>query len=222
MKELRTSPSHPDTHPVHAPNSNPRRKDPGIDRVGGLGRGEGRRHLVTVAESCPVLALVRRTCTGLRPSSSLVDACFPEPGARPRSVRAALAPAPGVRRARSAAERRRPPDPAVPGTGAGWGSPPSAPRHPLAPAHLPPRPHSPAQPPGAPSRTRVASPSDRQKLGELPSASRLPDFGAAASAGEPAGPPPSLPPSPPRRGEGRGGGRERDQNLQVCEGMRGR
>lgn len=81
----------------------------------------------------------------------------------------------------------------------------------------------PAQPPGASSRTRVASPRDRQKLGELASATRLPDFGAAASAtGEPAGPPPSLPPSRPRRGEGRGGGRERDQNLQVCEGMRGR
>lgn len=75
-----------------------------------------------------MLAIVRRTCTGLRISSSFADACFPEPGARPCSVRAALAPVPGVRRARSAAERRRPPDPAVPGTGAGWGSPPSAPR----------------------------------------------------------------------------------------------
>ena len=88
--------------------------------------------MVTVAESCPVLALVRRTCTGLRPSSSLVDACFPEPGARPRSVRAALAPAPGVRRARSAAERRRPPDPAGPGPGAGCTSHP-APTHRLSP-----------------------------------------------------------------------------------------
>lgn len=158
--------------------------------------------MVTVAESRPVLALVRRTCTGLRPSNSLADACFPEPGARPRSVRAALAPAPGVRRARRAAERTRPPDPAVPGTGGGLGVPAVSAPPPLAPAHLPPRPHSPAQPLGAPSRTRVASPSDRQKLGELASASRLPDFGAA-SAGEPAGPPPSLPPAQPAA-QGRG------------------
>lgn len=37
LKELRTVPSHSDTHPFHAPNSDPLRKDPGIDGGGGGG-----------------------------------------------------------------------------------------------------------------------------------------------------------------------------------------
>lgn len=178
--------------------------------------------MVTVAESRPVLALVRRTCTGLRPSNSLADACFPEPGARPRSVRAALAPAPGVRRARSAAERTRPPDPAVPGTGAGWGSPPSAPRH----RSLPRTSHPAPTHPLSPWERRAGRVLLRPAIGRSWESWRPPPACRTSELPPPASPrgrlPPSLRPSPPRRGEGRGGGRERDQNLQACEGMRGR
>lgn len=146
-----------------------------------------------MAESCPELALARRTRT--RAENLQEPRGRKLPGAWRAALRRALSPSPRARCAprqeRSGAQAA--PRPRGPGHGGGLGVPAVSAPPPLAPAHLPPRPHSPAQPPGAPSRTRVASPSDRQKLGELASASRLPDLGAAARAGEPAGPPPSRP-----------------------------
>lgn len=93
------------------------------------------------------------------------------------------------------------------------------------PAQPPPRPHSPAQPPGGTRRERVASPSDRQKLRGVAGCLGRPDF-ASRAAGEAPPPPPrslrGLPPACRARsaaGEGRGGGRGRLSRSDLCEGL---
>lgn len=164
-------------HPsFHSPNRNPRRIQESPE---GGGRGERRRRR---GDGGPGFALARRFRT--RTENLRQPRGRRLPGAWRTALQRALNPSPRARCAprqeRSGAQAA--PRPRGPGHGGGLGVPAVSAPPPPAPAHLPPRPHSPAQPPGAPSRTRVASPSDRQKLGELASASCLPDFGTAATA----------------------------------------
>lgn len=155
---------------------------------------------------------------------------FSEPPAWPGRVRAALAPRKLSRALGGGGGRDPPPRPAPsPGEGAAQGAGalglrPAAARS----AQPPPRPHSPAQPPGGTRRKRVASPADRQKLRGVAGCLGPPDFAssrrgaaAAAAAAEPSG----LPPSCLARsagGEGRGGGRGHESNSKLVEGIRSR
>lgn len=171
-----------------------------------------------------------RTHTGAEdlPAPSSGAPAFPEPRARPSRVRAALAPlhptpcklstatgSGGGPETPGARARGRP-------RGAGaLGLRPATAR----PAQPPPRPHSPAQPPGGTRRERVASPADRQKLRGVAGCLGRPDF-ASRAAGEAPPPPPrslrGLPPACRARsaaGEGRGGGRGRLSRSDLCEGL---
>lgn len=178
----------PHPHPAPVPDTHPFTPQTVIRegsrncRGGGDGGENDDEDEVTVAESCPGFALARRFRT--RAENLRQPRGLRLPGAWRTALQRALNPSPRARCAprqeRSGAQAA--PRSRGPGHGGGLGVPAVSAPPPPAPAYLPPRPHSPAQPPGAPSRTRVASPSDRQKLGELASASRLPDFGTAATA----------------------------------------
>lgn len=181
-----------------------------------------------MAQPGPEPVLGGRTHTG---SEDLLELrCLPSPSL-PRGPAASAQPSPPASclgRSGVEAAETPPPRPAPsPGEGAARGAGalglrPAAARS----AQPPPRPHSPAQPPGGTRRKRVASPADRQKLRGVAGCLGPPDFassrrGAAAAAAEPSG----LPPSCLARsagGEGRGGGRGHESNSKLVEGIRSR
>lgn len=219
LKELRTPPPLSRHPSFHSPNRNtPRIQEP----PGGGEEAEGDEDKVTVAESCPGLSLARTTCTGAEKLRQPRGRRLP--GTWRAALRRALSPSPRARCAprqeRSGAQRRRPPDPAVPGTGAGWGSPPSAPSHRPLPRISHPAPTHPL----SPRERREGRVLLRPAIGRSWESWRPPP---ACRTSEPplqpaSSPAASRPPSPPRRGKGRGGGRELDQNLEGFEGRRGR
>lgn len=160
----------------------------------------------------PSLSITRGPAASAQPSPPSLPP--PPPASCPRR--------PGVEAA------QRPPEPGRgggPGRGGPLGLRPAAASRPAQP---PPRPHSPAQPPGGTRRKRVASPADRQKLRGVVDCLGRPDFAssrrgaaAAAASAEPSG----LPPSCLARsagGERRRGGRGRHRNSKLCEGIRSR